>query len=189
MADPRIDWEIYKLDDNKRKLLEDNYGLIQYIARRWERKLRGMYEYDDLVQIGSIGFIKSLKTYSEDKGKISNYAGYGIEAEILKEVNKNDYVKNEVATDFININSSNYSIEDNILNNCVLDQIIDDLHNSPSINKDSIKIFKQYLFDDINQSDVARKMNVSRQAINQRLQIISQKVKDKYGYDLYDLIA
>lgn len=189
MADPRIDWEIYKLDDNKRKLLEDNYGLIQYIARRWEQKLRGMYEYDDLVSIGTIGFIKSLKTFDESKGKVSSYIGYGVESEILKEVNKNDYVKNEVATDFININSSNYSIEDNILNNCVLDQIIDDLHNSPSINKDSIKIFKQYLFDDINQSEVARKMNVSMQAINQRLQIISQKVKDKYGYDLYDLIA
>ena len=185
MADPRIDWEIYKLDDNKRKLLEDNYGLIQYIARRWERKLRGMYEYDDLVQIGSIGFIKSLKTFDESKVEIGNYACYGIEAEILKEVNKNDYVKNEVATDFININSSNYSIEDNILNNCVLNQIIDDLHNNPSINKDSIKIFKQYLFDDISQSDVAKKTNVSRQAINQRLQIISQKVKDKYGYTCY----
>lgn len=54
------------------KLLEQNNGLIWSIVRRF--KDRG-YELEDLYQIGSIGFIKSIKRFDTSFDvKLSTYA-------------------------------------------------------------------------------------------------------------------
>jgi RNA polymerase sporulation-specific sigma factor len=54
------------------KLVEENNGLIWSIVRRF--KDRG-YELEDLYQIGSIGFIKSIKRFDTSFDvKLSTYA-------------------------------------------------------------------------------------------------------------------
>ena len=54
------------------KLVEENNGLIWSIVRRF--KDRG-YELEDLYQIGSIGFIKSVKRFDTSFDvKLSTYA-------------------------------------------------------------------------------------------------------------------
>ena len=54
------------------KLLEENNGLIWSIVRRF--KDRG-YELEDIYQIGSIGFIKSIKRFDTSFDvKLSTYA-------------------------------------------------------------------------------------------------------------------
>ena len=54
------------------KLLEENNGLIWSIVKRF--KDRG-YELEDLYQIGSIGFIKSIKRFDTSYDvKLSTYA-------------------------------------------------------------------------------------------------------------------
>lgn len=54
------------------KLLEKNNGLIWSIVKRF--KDRG-YELEDLYQIGSIGFVKSIKRFDTSfEVKLSTYA-------------------------------------------------------------------------------------------------------------------
>ncbi len=54
------------------KLVEENNGLIWSIVKRFNN--RG-YELEDLYQIGSIGFIKSIKRFDTSfEVKLSTYA-------------------------------------------------------------------------------------------------------------------
>lgn len=49
-------------------------------------------EYEDLVQIGSIGLIKAIKTYNPEKGKFSTYAVNVIRNEIYNGTRKMDKI-------------------------------------------------------------------------------------------------
>jgi RNA polymerase sporulation-specific sigma factor len=64
----------YQDGDNKAldKLIEDNMGLVKNIARRFFG--RGT-EYEDIVQIGTIGMIKAAKSFDESYNTVfSTYA-------------------------------------------------------------------------------------------------------------------
>jgi RNA polymerase sporulation-specific sigma factor len=64
----------YQEGDNKAldKLIEDNMGLVKNIARRFFG--RGT-EYEDIVQIGTIGMIKAAKSFDESYNTVfSTYA-------------------------------------------------------------------------------------------------------------------
>lgn len=73
------------------KLIEDNNGLIWSIVRRF--KDRG-YELEDLYQIGSIGFIKSIKRFDTSFDvKLSTYAVPYILGEIKRFIRDDGSVK------------------------------------------------------------------------------------------------
>ena len=53
-------------------LVEENLGLVRKVARRF---LDRGTEYEDLVQIGTIGMIKAIRSFSQEKGTVfSTYA-------------------------------------------------------------------------------------------------------------------
>ena len=70
-------------DENaKEKLLNGNYPLIKSIVRRFSRK---SLEYDDLYQLGCVGFVKAINNFSLDYGvKFSTYAVPMIAGEIKR---------------------------------------------------------------------------------------------------------
>ena len=73
------------------KLVEENNGLIWSIVRRF--KDRG-YELEDLYQIGSIGFIKSIKRFNTSfEVKLSTYALPYILGEIKRFIRDDGSVK------------------------------------------------------------------------------------------------
>lgn len=73
------------------KLVEENNGLIWSIVRRF--KDRG-YELEDLYQIGSIGFIKSIKRFNPSfEVKLSTYAVPYILGEIKRFIRDDGSVK------------------------------------------------------------------------------------------------
>lgn len=73
------------------KLVEENNGLIWSIVRRF--KDRG-YELEDLYQIGSIGFIKSIKRFNTSfEVKLSTYAVPYILGEIKRFIRDDGSVK------------------------------------------------------------------------------------------------
>ena len=73
------------------KLIEDNNGLIWSIVKRF--KDRG-YELEDLYQIGTIGFIKSIKRFDTSFDvKLSTYAVPYILGEIKKFIRDDGSVK------------------------------------------------------------------------------------------------
>lgn len=69
-------------DDAKTKLLDGNYPLIKSIVRRYLR--RGI-EYEDLYQLGCVGFVKAILNFKPDFGvKFSTYAVPMIAGEIKR---------------------------------------------------------------------------------------------------------
>ena len=58
--------------DAEAALIEENLGLVRKVARRF---LDRGTEYEDLVQIGTIGMIKAIRSFSAERGTVfSTYA-------------------------------------------------------------------------------------------------------------------
>jgi RNA polymerase sporulation-specific sigma factor len=61
-------------------LIERNLRLVAYIARKYSAKERDM---DDLISIGTIGLIKAVDSFDENKGlRLASYASRCIEKTI-----------------------------------------------------------------------------------------------------------
>jgi len=75
----------------KTTLIERNSPLIKSVIRRF--KNRGV-EYDDLYQLGSIGFLKAIKNFSLEFGvKFSTYAVPMIAGEVKRYLRDDGYIK------------------------------------------------------------------------------------------------
>ncbi len=83
--------------DAASKLIEHNLRLVVYIAKKFENTGVGI---DDLTSIGTIGLIKSIRTYKSDKNiKLATYASRCIENEILMFIRKSSNRIKEVSID------------------------------------------------------------------------------------------
>ena len=81
----------------KQKLIEHNLRLVVYIARRFENTGINL---EDLISIGTIGFIKAVGTFKTDKNiKLATYSSRCIENEILMYIRKISGQKAEVSLD------------------------------------------------------------------------------------------
>ena len=77
------------------KLIEHNLRLVVYIAKKFEGT--GI-DFEDLISIGSVGLIKAVKTFRNDKNiKLATYASRCIENEILMQLRKVSKSKGEVS--------------------------------------------------------------------------------------------
>jgi RNA polymerase sigma factor (sigma-70 family) len=67
------------------KLIEENIGLVGRVIKDKVRGVRGIgiFDYDDLFQIGCIGLCKAADTYKPGKVRFSTYAYILIRNEIL----------------------------------------------------------------------------------------------------------
>jgi len=73
------------------KLMENNLGLVRSIALRF--KDRGV-EFEDLMQIGSIGMLKAIRSFDLDKGTVfSTYAVPLIIGEIRRFIRDDGLIK------------------------------------------------------------------------------------------------
>lgn len=78
-------------DDAKTALLEANMPLIKSIARRYINK---QIEYDDLLQLGRLGFLKAINNFSTDFNvRFSTYAVPMIAGEIKRYLRDNGAIK------------------------------------------------------------------------------------------------
>lgn len=72
---------LFLTPEEKNKLAEENFNIIHYVAKNFSNTGLG---HDELVSIGSVGFVKALNTYTEKKGaKFSTYAVVCVRNEIL----------------------------------------------------------------------------------------------------------
>ena len=79
------------------KLVEHNLRLVVYIAKRFENT--GI-NIEDLVSIGTIGLIKAINTFKNDKNiKLATYASRCIENEILMYIRKISCRRAEISID------------------------------------------------------------------------------------------
>ena len=81
----------------KDQLIEHNLRLVVYIARKFDNT--GI-DLDDLISVGTIGLIKAVNTFKNDKKiKLATYASRCIENEILMYLRKVSKTKGEVSFD------------------------------------------------------------------------------------------
>ena len=163
----------------KNKLIEHNLRLVAHIVKKYA----GSGEAEDLISAGSIGLIKAINTYSEDKKtQLSTYAARCIENEILMLLRAN---KKHNQT--ISINESLGSDKDG--NEIVLADIIpneeyDSIEEAENkiINKELYKLLKETLTsreyaiicmryglngeEPLTQREIAIKLNISRSYIS-----------------------
>lgn len=75
------------------KLVSHNMRLVAHIVKKYS----GAAETDDLISVGSIGLIKAVNTYKDDKGTVlATFAARCIENEILMLLRSNKKYKNDV---------------------------------------------------------------------------------------------
>lgn len=84
-------------DEARQTLIEHNLRLVVFIARRFENTGINL---EDLISIGTIGLIKSIRTYRRDKNiRLATYSSRCIENEILMYIRKISNQKTEVSLD------------------------------------------------------------------------------------------
>lgn len=77
--------------ESKSQLIKENSPLVKSVIRRY--KNRGV-EYDDLYQLGCMGFLKAIKNFSLDFGvRFSTYAVPMIAGEVKRFLRDDGYIK------------------------------------------------------------------------------------------------
>ena len=163
----------------RNKLIEHNLRLVAHIVKKFETT---NHDVDDLIGIGTIGLIKGIDTYSEDKKvKLTTYAAKCAENEILmyfradKKNSKNVSLYEEIS----------YDKEGNKIT--ILDILkTDEIDYAEEIYKnDNIKLLNKYMNiltkrekeiiedryglnnkDELTQKEIAKKLNISRSYVS-----------------------
>ncbi|MBR2479992.1 MAG: SigB/SigF/SigG family RNA polymerase sigma factor [Clostridia bacterium] len=78
-------------DSAKEKLISENLPLIKSIVRRYKNK---MVDYEDLIQLGTLGLIKAINNFNTEFGvKFSTYAVPMIAGEIKRFIRDDGAIK------------------------------------------------------------------------------------------------
>ncbi|MBQ2897387.1 MAG: RNA polymerase sporulation sigma factor SigK [Clostridia bacterium] len=76
-------------------LIEKNLRLVAFIAKKYSSQ---NYDADDLISIGTIGLIKAINTFDQNKGiRLATYASRCIDNEILMVIRNGKKLMNEVS--------------------------------------------------------------------------------------------
>ena len=125
--------------DARNKLIEHNLRLVAHIVKKFDTKDNLT---DDLISIGTIGLIKGIDTYKDNKKtKITTYAARCIQNEILMYFRANKKTNNDVSLS----DSIGFDKEGNEIN--LIDVIQDKTPDLDELitTKDNISSLKEYL--------------------------------------------
>lgn len=185
----------------RNKLIEHNLRLVAHIVKKFDSKENMT---DDLISIGTIGLIKGIDTYKDNKKtKITTYAARCIQNEILMYYRANKKSNNDVSFS----DSIGYDKEGNEINliDVIEDKSIDliDLIST----KDNVNELKKYLnilnkrekdiiakryglnkAQEMTQKEIAAQMHISRSYVSRiekraLTKILKEFIKDKKYYD------
>lgn len=165
--------------DAKNKLIEHNLRLVAHIIKKY---YSNYYEQDDLISIGSIGLIKAINSFNNDKGaRLATYAAKCIENEILmyfrsikktaQEVSLNEPIESDTDGNPITLMDVMYSddtIADDIdlkIKTKKISEYIGLLNNE----KEKEIIIKRYGINGskpLTQREIAKKMGISRSYVS-----------------------
>ena len=128
-----------KDNDARNKLIEHNLRLVAHIVKKYANN---DYMTDDLISIGTIGLIKGIDTYKDNKKtKITTYAARCIQNEILMYFRSNKKSNNDVYLE----DAIGYDKEGNEVNlkDVIMDKEIDFV--DYLTRKDNVENLKKYL--------------------------------------------
>jgi len=82
-------------EEARNKLIEHNLRLVAHVVRKYDSSGEDM---EDLISIGTIGLIKAIRTFNEERGvRLATYAARCIENEVLMHLRNIKKVKQEVS--------------------------------------------------------------------------------------------
>lgn len=82
-------------EDARNTLIEHNLRLVAHVVRKYENSGEDL---EDLISIGTIGLIKAIKTFKEDRGvRLATYAARCIDNEVLMHLRNIKKMKQEVS--------------------------------------------------------------------------------------------
>jgi len=82
-------------EDARNVLIERNLRLVAHIVKKYSSSGN---DSDDLISIGTIGLIKAITTFDNEKGtRLATYAARCIENEILMQIRSNKKLQSEVS--------------------------------------------------------------------------------------------
>ena len=158
-------------------LIEHNLRLVAHIVKKYASN---DYDTDDLISIGTIGLIKGIDSYREDKGvKLTTYCARCIDNEILMYFRAN------------NKNLKNISLNESVGYDKDGNEItILDLLKSPKPDfveeistKDNIKLLKEYLnvLNDREKDIIIRRYGLNN-TLEQTQKVIAKELKISRSY-------
>lgn len=182
-------------DKEARKILiEHNLRLVVHIAKKY---VQNEQELEDYTSIGTIGLIKAIDSYKENKGyKISTYASRCIENEILMHIRSTKKQKTEVSINqVIGTDKDGNDMElidtlelkeqdavENIYNKTLLSQVLEFL-NSKLNKREKYIMNKRYGLDGNEpktQQDLADELGISRSYVSR----IETKIQRMLGKNI-----
>jgi len=167
------------------ELISKNMRLVPHILKTLGVSITDN-NYEDLIQSGYIGLIKAARTFNNDKGKFSTYAGRCIRNEIFmcfreeKNIPNFIYFEEEIASDDSEsrmtyetvIEDKNSRFIDNILDNKSLEKIISIILNCLTQREKSIIL---YGISGLSQIEIAVILKMSQGSISK----IRNKAREK----------
>ena len=182
------------------KLIEHNLRLVAHIVKKYDTKDK---EVDNLISIGTIGLIKGIDSFKNDKNiKLTTYCAKCIQNEVLMYFRNNKKHINDVSiNDSIGFDKDGNDINLIDVIKSVDEDILTTLHNKDSIDtlikyldilneREKEIIIKRYgLFnnDELTQKEISSSMRISRSYVSRiekraLLKIYKKFLKEKKEY-------
>ena len=172
-------------------LVEHNLRLVVFLAKKYENT---KVDLEDLVSIGTIGLIKGVNTYKNDKNiKLATYASRCIDNEILMFLRKNKKRKTEISfEDSLSFDSegnelhledilgTDSNIVENKIEECENQKLLyKELNNLNSRDK-RIMILRYGLYnnEEMTQKDVAKLLGISQSYISRIEKKVIKRIKN-----------
>ena len=175
----------------KDKLIEHNLRLVVHIAKKYSNNEQELEEY---TSIGSIGLIKAINSFSEDRGfKISTYASKCIENEILMNIRSTKKTKAEISINSVigtDKDGNDMQLLDTLVNNekdpidtiynkILTSQMVEYINKKLPLREKEIMIMRYGLNNNIpkTQQEVADILNISRSYVSRIETKVSKKLE------------
>lgn len=181
----------------KNKLIEHNLRLVAHIAKRYATNEQ---ELDELISIGSIGLIKAINSFKEEKNfKISTYASRCIENEVLMYLRVNKKTKSEVSMNTIigtdkdgndmelaeTLENNSKDAIDTLYNKMVANQVIEYINTKLSKREKYIMELRYGLngHNQKTQQQIADELGISRSYVSRIETKVQNKLKKSIKYE------
>jgi RNA polymerase sporulation-specific sigma factor len=167
------------------KVFKEHSEWPEMAAGYWFKKLTkewgiDFFDYDDLLQIASVGMFKAIKTYSSEKGtKLRTWVHTHINNEVLTEVRKYNKSIKTIALIITNNDDEEYSFDvpfeelgfESVENNIIIDNI------KKILTEREFKVLWMYTVDGMSQTQIAPVIGVQQPQVYRILNNIRRKVK------------
>lgn len=178
----------------RNRLIEHNLRLVAHVVKKYSNTI---YDADDLISIGTIGLIKAVDSFKQDKGiRLATYASRCIENELLMLMRSSKKQSKEVSL-FDPIGSDKEGNTIQLLDVCIAEEVdvIEQMEEQLRLKKlqgyidkvltareKEIIILRYGLYGgrEITQREIADRLNISRSYVSRIEKKALKKLKAAY---------